>query len=266
MRLDLFLVKNDSFATREKAKRAITSGGISVNGKAVFKPSYVVCEDDIVVVSAEAERYVGRGGYKLEGALDAFSFSVTDKTVADLGASTGGFTDCLLQNGARKVYAVDVGQNQLAERIKNDPKVVVMEKTNARTLSATSFDDEIQVVTADLSFISLRLVFPAISAILSRGGCAICLVKPQFEAGREWLGKNGIVRDKKAHRAVLMDLIANAAENHLIPFGLIPSPITGGDGNIEFLIGLRKNGEWCDLDVDAVVASAHYALGKGGIK
>lgn len=264
MRLDLYLVQNGFYSAREKAKKAISDGKVTVNNKTVNKPSYLIAEGDCINVFDEAERYVGRGGFKLEEALRAFAFSVVGITVVDLGASTGGFTDCLLQNGAKKVYAVDVGTNQLVDKLRTNPSVVVMEKTNARGLNAEFFEEEIQLVTADLSFISLRLVFPAIAAILPTEGCAICLVKPQFEAGRERIGKNGIVRDEKVHYDVLENLIEEAKKNNLMPFGLIPSPITGGDGNKEFLIGLKKNGELYEMNVGAVVSKARSDFEKGG--
>ncbi len=264
MRLDLYLVKNGFYSAREKAKAAIISGKVVVNGRTVNKASYIVAEADCINVLDEKERYVGRGGYKLEAALKAFGLSVEGMTVVDLGASTGGFTDCLLQNGAKKVYAVDVGTNQLVDQLRIDPAVVVMEKTNARELTADRFQEKIQLITADLSFISLRLVFPAIASVLTEGGYAICLVKPQFEAGRERIGKNGIVRDKKVHHDVLKNLVINATDNGLIPFGLTPSPITGGDGNIEFLIGVQKNGATTKLDITSVVLTAHSAFDKGG--
>lgn len=265
LRLDLYLVQKGFFSGREKAKRAIIAGRVLVNRSIITKASFLVEEHDQVTVTADESEYVSRGGYKLAAALENFSFSVDKMTVLDLGSSTGGFTDCLLKNGAKKIYAVDVGTNQLVPQLRENPAVVVMEQTNARNLSAESFPDEIQLVTADLSFISLRLVFPAIASVLPEEGCAICLVKPQFEAGKGNIGKNGVVRDSKTHRRVLENLIAEARMAGLNPFGLTHSPITGGDGNIEFLLGLKKTcATVASVDIAETVTIAHKAFRKGG--
>ena len=263
LRLDLFLVQNGFITSREKAKRIIQGGYVFVNGQVVQKAALAIDEQDRVEVKLPENDYVSRGGYKLQKALDVFSFSVKDKIVADLGASTGGFTDCLLKNGAKKVYAIDVGTNQLTESLRKHPDVVVMEKTNARQLNTASFSDSVQLITADLSFISLRLVFPVFASILSENDSAICLVKPQFEAGKENIGKGGIVKDAKTHKIVLNELLLDARNNGFIPFGLTFSPITGGDGNIEFLLGLKKSkDEFENLDVASIVDAAHSALKK----
>ena len=265
LRLDLFLVQNGYVTSREKAKRAIQEGNVLINGQVAQKAALTVDERDQVEVKLPGNDYVSRGGHKLQKALDAFSFSVKDKVVADLGASTGGFTDCLLKNGAKKVYAIDVGTNQLVDSLRKHPDVVVMEKTNARQLDAGSFLEPVQLITADLSFISLRLVFPVFCSILMENGSAICLVKPQFEAGKESVGKGGIVKDAKTHKRVLNELLLDARNNGLVPLGLTFSPITGGDGNIEFLLGLKKsNDEFEEWDIESLVDTAHKALKKGG--
>lgn len=265
LRLDLYLVKNNFFTGRERAKRAISGGHVCVNGKVITKPSFCIAEGDEVLVNKVEDEYVGRGGYKLAAALQMFSFSVADLIAVDLGASTGGFTDCLLKNRAKKVYAVDVGTNQLVSDLRENPAVCVMEQTNARVLTSKSFPDTIDLVTADLSFISLTLVFPAIANILPQNGYAICLVKPQFEAGRGNVGKNGIVRDAKVHRQVLENLISEAGKVGLQTFALTYSPITGGDGNIEFLIGMKKSDEmFSAINIESVVTMAHKTHRKQG--
>lgn len=267
MRLDSYLVQSGCFSGREKAKDAIQSGCVTVNGKVATKASALVENTDAIMVEKNTDSFVGRGGYKLAEALNVFGFSPKGLVAVDLGASTGGFTDCLLQNGAKKVYAVDVGTNQLVSSLRSNPAVVVLEQTNARELTADAFPDAIQLVTADLSFISLSLVFPAISSILVPNGRAICLIKPQFEAGKGNVGKSGIVRDCKVHCRVIQNLITEAENQGLHPFGLTHSPITGGDGNIEFLIGLQKSSESGKIiDVEAVVSSAHEAHRKQGGK
>lgn len=235
MRIDVYLAQRGLAESRQKAKGMLEAGIVSVNGKPVTKSSFDVCENDNVIVSGAALRYVGRGGLKLEGALQAFSFDPTGMTAVDIGASTGGFTDCLLQNGAKKVYAVDSGTDQLHSKLKEDLRVVNMEKCNARNLTSTLFSESIELAVMDLSFISQTCIYPALARILQEGATVISLIKPQFEAGKNAVGKNGIVKDKKTHILVIEQIIKSAQEYNLYCKALSVSPITGGDGNIEYL-------------------------------
>lgn len=258
MRLDSYLVVTGQFSGREKAKTAIKSGEVLINGCAVTKPAFEVTDADRVEVTGTPLPFVGRGGLKLQKAIEMFNLGIEGCCAVDLGASTGGFTDCLLQHNVQKVYAVDVGTNQLAEKLRNHPRVVVREKTNARELTASDFSEAVQLVTADLSFISLTLILPAISAILVPGGYAVCLIKPQFEAGKGNVGKNGLVKDARIHCRVIKDIMQKALEIGLFPQALTDSPITGGDGNIEFLILLRKDEVFNDdINAEQIVLKAH---------
>jgi len=240
VRLDAYLVTNGLCRSRATAAEAIRAGQVTVNGKTATKPSLAVT-DESVAVNEKKERYVSRGGYKLEGALTAFGIDVTGLTCVDIGASTGGFTDCLLQHGALSVLAIDVGSNQLVESLRNDARVTSLEQTNIRTFVPQT-PHLADFVCVDVSFISLSPVLPAVSLLLRENGRAVCLIKPQFEAGKEHLGKNGIVRDEKVHARVLRDVKAAAEENGLQTEQIIPSPLRGGDGNIEFLAYMKKKG------------------------
>ena len=254
VRLDALLVRRGLFSSREKAKNAIQEGQVLVGGKPERKPSFLCPEDTVLQVTAPAERYVSRGGYKLERALELFSVPCEDACCLDLGASTGGFTDCLLQHGARRVIAVDVGTGQLAASLRNDPRVLSLEKTDFRSLRPESFPEPVSLVTGDLSFISLRLLFPLLRTFSD--GNAVLLVKPQFEAGRSAVGKGGIVRSPAVHERVLLEICAAAAQQGLTVQGLAPSPICGGDGNVEYLLYLGLTGtvqETCPPDCAAVV-------------
>ncbi len=239
MRLDLFTVENGLIKSRERAKEMIKGGNVTVNGKVVTKASLDINNGDRVEITGGELQYVGRGGLKLEAAINAFNIVLDGLVCVDVGASTGGFTDCMLKNKAAKVYAVDVGHGQLDESLRADSRVVNMEKTNIKDVSAEFFGDNIGFVSADVSFISITQIFPKIAEILS-GEYAVVLIKPQFEAGRSNIGKNGIVKDKKVHCSVIKQVSVSAAENGLSSVGFIPSPITGGDGNIEYLLYLRK--------------------------
>lgn len=232
-RLDLLLHKAGLAQSREQARRLIMAGQVSVNGEVVDKPGTRVPLTAKIHIKARPP-YVSRGGLKLEAALAAFGLDVHGLVAADIGASTGGFTDCLLQHGAARVYAVDVGYGQLAWELRQDPRVVVMERVNARYLRG--LPEPIDLVTIDVSFISLKLVLPAVILLLRPDGQIIALAKPQFEAGRKHVGKGGVVRDSAVHRAVLEDLLAWASTNNLQTQGLIPSPLRGPAGNVEFLI------------------------------
>ncbi len=249
-RLDQETVRRGICPSRERAKEYITSGQVSVNGVEIKKPSFEVSETDIIVLSGETLKYVGRGGLKLEKALKSFEIDASGLICLDIGASTGGFTDCLLQNGAKKVYAADVGRGQLSKKLLNDKRVVNMEGVNVKDLSAAMFDEKIDFAVSDLSFISSRFSAEAIKRILTEGSGAAILIKPQFEAGKKYLGKSGIVKDRNAHEDVLKSLCAYYKSIGLSVRGLIPSPITGGDGNIEYLAHLVKSESFTDIDID----------------
>ena len=231
----MYLAQNGFAESRQKAKGLLEDGLITVNDKPVCKSSYDVKESDIVKVIGKGLAYVGRGGLKLEGALQQFRIDPKGHVCADIGASTGGFTDCLLQNGAKKVYAIDSGTDQLHPKLKNDPRVISKENCNARDLDEKVISEPITLAVMDLSFISQTCVYPALVRILAPSATVITLIKPQFEAGRKFVGKNGLVKDKKIHMTVLENIIMTAADKGLICQDLCVSPITGGDGNIEYL-------------------------------
>jgi len=242
VRLDALLYERGLFESREKARAVIMSGAVYIGGKRVDKPGAQVAPDSAVEVRQTAPRYVSRGGLKLEKALAVFPVSPEGKICMDCGASTGGFTDCMLQNGAKKVYAVDVGYGQLDWRLRNDPRVVSMERTNARYLTTSDISEEIGFATVDVSFISLKHILPVIAALLAPDGQAVCLVKPQFEAGRGLVGKKGVVRDPNVHVQVLEQFLAHAASAGFVVNGLVASPIKGPEGNIEYLGHVSKAG------------------------
>ena len=231
-RLDQLLVQRGLAASLERAQQLILSGAVSVGERVVDKPGTQVQVDATLALAGRAP-YASRGGIKLAAALDAFSLDVRGMVAADVGASTGGFTDCLLQRGAARVYAIDVGYGQLAWRLRQDPRVVTLDRTNARYLE--HLPEPVDLVTADVSFISLRLILPPALGWLREGGQVIALVKPQFEAARGSLAKGGVVRDPAAHRAVLTEIVAWAAAQGMGLQGLIRSPVTGPAGNVEFL-------------------------------
>ncbi len=244
-RLDVILVEKGLFPSREKAKAAIMAGIIFVDGRREDKAGTLVNKEAEFFVKEDICPYVSRGGLKLEKAMALYGFDLSGATAVDIGASTGGFTDCMLKNGAKKVYAIDVGYGQLDWKLRNDPRVVNMEKCNIRYLDYEKVDKDVDFISIDVSFISLKLVFPVASKLLGPSGKLVCLVKPQFEAGREQVGKKGIVRDKKVHAEVIRNVISYALANGLYPQGLTFSPVTGAKGNIEYLLYLtkQKNGE-----------------------
>jgi 23S rRNA (cytidine1920-2'-O)/16S rRNA (cytidine1409-2'-O)-methyltransferase len=239
LRIDNLLVKRGLFETREKAQRSIMAGEVRIGEQIAAKASQLV-DLDAPVTIAEAQRYVGRGGQKLEGALDFFHVDVRGKVALDIGASTGGFTDCLLQRGAKKVYAVDVGHGQLAWKIRNDPRVVVLEKVNARSLSREHIPEIVDLAVIDVSFISLTLILPSAFNLIAPDRTIVALIKPQFELARKDVGRGGIVRDPALHERAQRKIVkfAEAAGHRVI--GVVPSTITGTDGNQEFFICLRK--------------------------
>ncbi|MCM8900881.1 TlyA family RNA methyltransferase [Caldicoprobacter algeriensis] len=240
-RLDVLLVRKNLIESREKAKAAIMAGLVYVCGKKVDKPGTLVRVDEEVIIKGDPIPYVSRGGLKLEKALKTFNISVDGKVFMDVGASTGGFTHCLLLNGAKKVYAIDVGYGQLAWQLRQDQRVVVMERTNIRYVTADMFDEPIQGATIDVSFISLKLVLPVVKDIVQNGGDIIALIKPQFEAGREKVGKKGIVKDPRVHAEVLLGFIEMCQQLEVTLYDITYSPITGPEGNIEFLAHVRKD-------------------------
>lgn len=240
MRLDVLLTQLGLTESREKAKALIIAAQVLVNGQVVSKPGSQVAVDSEISLK-DSLPYVSRGGLKLERALQAFNVDVQGKIVADVGASTGGFTDCLLKRGAAKVYAIDVGYGQLAWTLRQDARVVVMERTNVRYLQG--LPELADLATVDVSFISLTLVLPAVCKLLKPEGEIIALIKPQFEAGRRQVSKGGVVKDAAVHRAVLQRIVLWSLEQGLDVKGLIPSPLRGPAGNIEFFIHLRRDGE-----------------------
>ncbi|MBE6656868.1 MAG: TlyA family RNA methyltransferase [Ruminococcaceae bacterium] len=243
MRLDLYLTENGYAASRQRAKVLIDAGQVYIDGVQRTKASFSVPDraDIRVEIRGEVMPYVGRGGYKMAGALDGFDVNPAGFVCVDIGASTGGFTDCLLQRGAVKVYAVDSGSDQLAQSLRDDDRVVVMEQFNARALDETHTGGRVDLCVCDVSFISLTKIFEPVTRVLcdyhpqTRAGSFLALIKPQFEAGKEYIGKGGIVRDKKVYLRVITDLIRAAEEMGLYCVSVIPSPILGGDGNREFL-------------------------------
>ena len=261
-RVDILVVQQGLTDSREKAKRLVMAGQIvdAVNHNRYDKPGEKIPVTSSLMIKGEPLKYVSRGGLKLEKALQAFGLSVDGATTIDIGASTGGFTDVMLQNGAELVFAVDVGTNQLAWKLRQDPRVVSMEQFNFRYAEKTDFEQEPSFASIDVSFISLSLILPALHRVLADQGQAVALVKPQFEAGREQIGKNGIIRDVKVHQHVLESVTAMAVEQGFSVLGLDYSPIQGGHGNIEFLAYLKKEegaSNQVAPEIEKVVERAH---------
>lgn len=266
-RLDVLLTEKGLAPSREKAKAVIMAGIVYVNNQKEDKAGASFPEDALVEVRGQTLRYVSRGGLKLEKALAAFPISLEGRVCMDIGASTGGFTDCMLQNGAARVYAIDVGYGQLDYRLREDPRVVCMEKTNFRyvvkeDLGPGPMPD---FASVDVSFISLSRILPPAALILPPGGEMVCLIKPQFEAGREKVGKKGVVRDPGVHEEVIAAALQNARDNGFAVLGLTWSPIRGPEGNIEYLMYLRKDAEPGDFrpgpeDIREIVRQSHVSL------
>lgn len=262
-RLDILLVDKGLFPSREKAKTSIMAGLVMVNGQRVDKPGTEVADDAALEVRGDTLPFVSRGGLKLAKAIKIFGIELTGKVVMDIGASTGGFTDCALQHGAAMVYAVDVGYGQLAWPLRQDPRVVNLERTNIRYLDPAAIDKSPDLVTVDVSFISLRLVLPKVREILAAGGKVVALIKPQFEAGREKVGKRGVVRDPLVHEEVIRKVMGFARENGFAVRGLSFSPVTGPEGNIEYFIYLTTEiGADTVTNVKTVVEEAHQTMVK----
>ncbi|NLW45081.1 MAG: TlyA family RNA methyltransferase [Syntrophomonadaceae bacterium] len=264
-RADIRLYKAGLAPSREKARALILAGLVFADGQRVDKPGQMISESaELQVTDNSQSGFVSRGGMKLLGAIEAMKLDFADKIVLDVGASTGGFTDCALQHGARKVYAVDVGYGQLDWRLRQDPRVVVIERTNIRHVTPEDFPEQMDIATIDVSFISLRLVLPAVTPLLTAAGEIVALVKPQFEAGREQVGKKGVVKSPEIHEEVLRGVTRQAEECGLTLVNACYSPIKGPNGNIEFFLHLKKGAvPACDHSLlSLVVASAHRELGK----
>ncbi|MDD5927006.1 MAG: TlyA family RNA methyltransferase [Firmicutes bacterium] len=264
-RLDVLLVKKGLYQSRERAKASIMAGIVYVDGQKSDKAGNMVDTEAEITVKENICPYVSRGGLKLEKSMKIWHINLENKVCMDIGASTGGFTDCMLQKGASKVYAVDVGYGQLDYKLRTDPRVVNMEKCNIRYLDLDKIYDPIDFISIDVSFISLRLVFPVASRLLGEKGSLVCLVKPQFEAGRDQVGKKGIVRDRKVHKQVIENVIQYAEENGFYAYGLTFSPVTGAKGNIEYLLFLttQPHKDLTAVDeavVDVVVNDSHEEL------
>ena len=272
-RLDILLVQKGLAASREKAKAIIMSGIVYVDGEKEDKAGTTFPENAVIEVKGSTLKYVSRGGLKLEKAMANFDIELDGKVCMDVGSSTGGFTDCMLQNGAVKVYSVDVGHGQLDWKLRNDERVVCMEKTNIRYVKPTDIRDALDFASIDVSFISLTKVLLPVKELLKEDGCIVCLIKPQFEAGREKVGKKGVVRDKKVHFEVI-DMVINYADSiELHPLMLDFSPVKGPEGNIEYLLYLTKDKSFKDkvennilksedIDIEKVVNLSHETLDK----
>lgn len=262
-RIDVLLFERGLAPSREKARTLIMAGSVYVNNQKFDKPGDTVSDDAEIEVRGSTLKYVSRGGLKLEKAMQLFPIDLNGKICMDIGASTGGFTDCMLQNGAQKVYSVDVGYGQLAWQLRQDPRVVNLERTNARYLTREQVPEEIDFFSVDVSFISLRIILPAVRPLLRDDGLAVCLIKPQFEAGREKVGKKGVVRDRAVHEEVVETICRFALENGYSVLGLTFSPVKGPEGNIEYLVYLEKSDapvHTADCTPHSVVEESHAAL------
>lgn len=239
-RLDVLLVKRGLAESREKAKAVIMTGNVFVDGQREDKAGQTFPDTAQIIVKGKKMKYVSRGGYKLERAMESFPIDLISKVCMDVGSSTGGFTDCMLQNGAKLVYAIDVGTNQLAWKLRQDERVVSMEKTNIRYVTPEDIGEAVDFVSIDVAFISLTKVLPAVISLMKEGAQIVCLIKPQFEAGREKVGKKGVVREPAIHIEVIEQITAFAEEMGFSILGLDHSPIRGPEGNIEYLLYMKK--------------------------
>lgn len=265
IRLDIAVYEAGYAPSREKAKAIIMAGQVFVNNQRQDKAGFELKPDDVLEVRGSTLKYVSRGGLKLEKAMECFPITLDNKICMDVGSSTGGFTDCMLQNSAKKVYAIDVGTNQLAWKLRIDERVVVLEQTNFRYCTRNEVPDEIDFSSVDVSFISLYHILPVLNSLLKLGGEAVCLIKPQFEAGKDKVGKKGVVRDLSVHLEVVEKIISLSLKNGFSVLGLEFSPIKGPEGNIEYLIYLKKSDKpYLSETVDAkeLVYQSHNELDK----
>lgn len=262
VRLDVAVFERGFAESRARAGALIMAGQVYVNGQKATKAGLTVKDNDKIEVRGEKMPFVSRGGYKLDKAVKAFDLHLQDKICMDIGASTGGFSDCMLQNGAKKVYAVDVGYGQLAWKLRTDERVVNMERTNFRYLTAQDLDELLDFASVDVSFISLKIILPVLYPLLCDGGDAVCLIKPQFEAGKDKVGKKGVVRDPEVHREVVESVTAFAAATGFSVLHVDFSPIKGPEGNIEYLMHLRKEKEnsFTDINIPNLIQTSHEAL------
>ena len=263
-RLDAELLSRGLVTSRERGKALIMAGQVDVNGQRALKAGLTVLPADTITIRQNTNPYVSRGGLKLEKAVKCFSLLLTDKICIDVGASTGGFTDCMLQNGASRVYCVDVGYGQLAWKLRCDERVVNLERTNFRFATVEQIPELADFASVDVSFISLRIILPVLRGFLKETGEAVCLIKPQFEAGRENVGKKGVVRDVAVHADVVRTITAFAAENGFDVCAVTFSPVKGPEGNIEYLMYVKKTddtgGTVCDVDIEKLVEASHTEL------
>ena len=260
-RLDAALVERGLCTGRDRAKGVIMAGQVYVNRQKADKPGMTVSPQDEIELRGDQLAYVSRGGLKLEKAIKEFDLRLQDLICADIGASTGGFTDCMLQNGAARVYAIDVGYGQLAWKLRCDERVVNLERTNIRHVTSEQVPEPLDFASVDVSFISLKLVLPVLYRLLKDGGEAVCLIKPQFEAGRELVGKKGVVREESTHVMVVENALSNAKENGFTPIHLTFSPVKGPEGNIEYLMHLKKGGYEAELPApEEIVRLSHMTL------
>ena len=262
-RLDILVYEKGFAESREKAKAIIMAGQVYVDNQKADKCGTSYEENASIEVRGSVLPYVSRGGLKLEKAIQSFDLDLQGKTAMDIGASTGGFTDCMLQNGAKKVYAIDVGYGQLAWKLRTDPRVVNLERTNLRYVTQEQIPEPLDLAVCDVSFISLRLILPAVRPLLRPGGDMICLIKPQFEAGREKVGKKGVVRDPAVHTEVVRSIFAFCLQNGFDVLHLDYSPIKGPEGNIEYLIHLQRSDDpkaYTDVTPEELVRQSHEAL------
>lgn len=266
IRLDSAVFELGISESREKAKALIMAGQIYVNGMKAIKPGVTVNSTDKIELKGNTLPYVSRGGLKLEKAMKVFPITLDKKVCMDIGASTGGFTDCMLQNGAVKVYSIDVGYGQLAWKLRSDSRVVNLERTNFRYVTHEQIPEDIDFASIDVSFISLKLIFPALMPLLKSDGECVCLVKPQFEAGKDKVGKKGVVREKSTHIEVIENVVSYASDNGFSVLNLDFSPVKGPEGNIEYLLYIKKtDNAVCDVDSDMIkriVDESHSSLDK----
>jgi len=261
IRLDVAITERGLTESREKAKAVIMAGSVFVNGQKVTKSGTTINEEDKIEIKGDKLPFVSRGGLKLDKAIRSFNIDLKDKVCMDIGASTGGFTDCMLQNGAKKVYSVDVGYGQLAWKLRTDERVINMERTNFRYLKPEQINEKLDFASVDVSFISLDKILPVMYGLLKDNALSVCLIKPQFEAGREKVGKKGVVRESATHIEVVEKVVNLAKQLDFSVIGIDFSPIKGPEGNIEYLLFLKKcTDESIDFDIKKLVDNSHKSL------